>query len=186
VQSFLAKQSYGHAALRSTLPYLFLRVALPEEGARLIIMIITFSIIQKLFTKNISGENGINGIYEGFACAAGLISGLAFAAVESADYALREAGNLNWEFALLRLLSVPLHASCAMRCGLAARGIFTNTVRSVKHFATALVIHAFFDFILMLGGWRAALGILLALTTLVSALLLIRNDADKLDFKNQN
>jgi RsiW-degrading membrane proteinase PrsW (M82 family) len=185
---------YGTSrSVRSSLSYLFLRVALPEEGARLIIMIITFSLIQKFSKEKMS---------EGFACAAGLIAGLAFAALESADYALRDAANLNWGYAWLRLLSVPLHASCGMRCALAARGFFSRGVGKmgggkmlgggagkIRHFATALVIHVFFNFILMMGGWRAALGILLSLSTLVSAALLIRprgGDADEFNFKNQN
>ncbi|MDR3300950.1 MAG: PrsW family intramembrane metalloprotease [Spirochaetaceae bacterium] len=141
---------------------LFLRISLTEEGAKLLFLLGIFALIRR-FSRNIV-------IFEGFAAGAGLLAGFAFAAVESAVYAAADSSVV-----LLRMISaVPLHGACGIRCGLAASGFASKPRSALGRFTSAIVLHSFYDFLLPLGGFRAALGILLALVALVSSAQSIR------------
>jgi RsiW-degrading membrane proteinase PrsW (M82 family) len=151
---------------RPVLTGLVLRIALTEEVARLIVLLIIFRLI-KVFSRQTD-------IAEGFASASGLIAGLAFAAVEYAVYTAENSGELALMLAL-RLFAIPLHAACGIRCGLAASELFSKPLSAGRRFISAVIIHAFFDIMLGMGGFRAWFGILLAGTALASQIRLIRN-----------
>ncbi|MDR3325526.1 MAG: PrsW family intramembrane metalloprotease [Spirochaetaceae bacterium] len=160
VQSALPHpESFGRWTVLSDL---FLRISLIEEGARLVVLLGLFGLVGR-FSQRIV-------VYEGFAAGAGLLAGFAFAAVENAVYAAADPA-----LALLRMVSaVPLHGACGIRCGLAASCLSSKPHRALGRFVSALVLHSFYNFMLPLGGIRAALGILLAVAALVSSSRSIR------------
>jgi hypothetical protein len=157
VQSLLPQNDAASFFRLTAFIDLFLRISLTEEGAKLILLLGIFGLI-RCFSRNTV-------IFEGFAAGAGLLSGFAFAAVESAVYA---AADLN--LVLLRMISaVPLHGACGIRCGLAAFSSASKPHLALGRFISAVVLHSFYNFMLPLGGFRAALGILLAIIALVSS-----------------
>jgi hypothetical protein len=164
VQAFIP-QFDNPVSWRNVFIHFVLRVALTEEGARLVILLAIFNAI-KFFSRKFA-------ISEGFAAASGLITGLAFAAVEYAAYTAKNSSEFTL-ILLLRLFALPLHAACGIRCALASSELFSNPLVSGRRFISAVIIHAFFDIMLNLGGFRALFGILLAITALASQIRLIQ------------
>ncbi|MDR2864892.1 MAG: hypothetical protein LBV68_04700 [Spirochaetaceae bacterium] len=169
---------------------LFIRISASEEGARLVILFVIFHVIGVFYKRGINNHCPFGAplpapmgeipkttrytpekpmLFEGFAAGGGLLLGLSFAAVESAVYA-----TANPELAVLRMISsIPLHAACGIRCGIAAFSLYSRHFWGIRHFIFAIVLHSFFNFMLPFGGLRAALGILLALSSLASSARLI-------------
>jgi RsiW-degrading membrane proteinase PrsW (M82 family) len=156
----------------------FIRIALTEELSRCIILL--------LFLK-ISGHAG-NGktarrgagkipaplsyghVSRGTAC--GLVAGLGFAILESAAYGASDAG-----VALLRAVTAaPLHGACGSRVGAAVVLLRDHPQQGIFRFLSAVAIHGIYNFMIVMPGFPSLAAVLIALSALVSSILLIRSD----------
>ena len=154
-QTFLTVDAAGEDSLPFVLS--LLRVPLTEETARLLVISVFFAFAELLF-RDFS-------LFEERAAGAGLLSGLAFAALETAVFASSEKG-----IALLRALSAaPLHGACGIRCATAAFRLRSAPLAALLRFLSAVALHAFYNFMLPRGGASTLFAILLALTALCSS-----------------
>ncbi|MDR1149676.1 MAG: hypothetical protein LBK66_13705 [Spirochaetaceae bacterium] len=134
-----------------------LRTSLTEEGSRFTIMALLFAALP-LF-KNHEADESMN-------AAAGMIAGLAFAAVETASLAAASplAGPV-------RLISaVFLHAACGIRGALAASAVITRKFSRVSNLVLAVALHTVYNLMTPRGGLFTIIAILLAVTSFASGL----------------
>jgi RsiW-degrading membrane proteinase PrsW (M82 family) len=137
------------------------RAALIEEGSRFV-MLLLFLASLRLFNR--ASEETAD-----MAVSAGMIAGLAFAAVETASFAA-SAGTSGWA-RLLRLSAVLLHATCGIRCSLAASDLLSKKKSFLLNFLRAAALHTVYNFITLHNGARYyILGLLLTLSSFFSSL----------------
>jgi RsiW-degrading membrane proteinase PrsW (M82 family) len=134
-----------------------LRSALTEEGSRFIMLSLLFVIMPPF--KNHESDESVN-------AAAGMIAGLAFAAVETASLAAANplAGPV-------RLIStVFLHAACGIRVALAASTAIARKFSRISSLVLAIALHTVYNFMTPQGGILTILAILLAASSFTSGL----------------
>ncbi|MDR2510381.1 MAG: PrsW family intramembrane metalloprotease [Spirochaetaceae bacterium] len=155
LQTFITAET-PEAGARLTLISLF-RVPLSEESARFLVISAFFALAELLF-RDFS-------LFEERAAGAGLLSGLAFAALETAVFAASEKG-----IVLIRALSAaPLHGACGIRCAAAAFRFRAAPLSALLRFLSAAALHTFYNFMLPRGGISAVFAILLAISALCSS-----------------
>jgi hypothetical protein len=133
------------------------RSALTEEGSRFTMLALLFTVLP-LFKSNESGEY--------MNAAAGMIAGLAFAAVETASLA-----SANPLAGPVRLLSaVFLHAACGIRGALAASAAIAKKFSRLSSLVLAVTLHTVYNFMTPQGGILSILAILLAISSFTSGL----------------
>jgi RsiW-degrading membrane proteinase PrsW (M82 family) len=134
---------------------LFVRVALLEELARFITLLVLLRIIWR---RDMDKETGI---------LAGLAAGIGFAVVESATYGATDLG-----IALLRAFTAaPLHGACGARVGASAAIIKDEPAHGIVLLVTAVLIHAVYDFFIINPALPWVLSVLVALVALGATLL---------------
>jgi len=136
---------------------IFIRIALVEEGSRLI----------TLFPLLKTG-NKIQDI--GSASRLGLAAGLGFAALENAFY-----GTIDINIALLRIFSAsPLHGACGIRTAAALHKFPSKPVSAIFMFASAILIHGAYNLIILIPIIPSLIAIPVALAALLISLPLTR------------
>lgn len=161
-QALLPKVNLDMA--RGNTVLLVLRTALTEEGGRLAALSLLLAVLP------VYRKACVYGAIVSDCAAAGMIAGLAFAAVETASFAAADpmAGPI-------RLISaVFLHAACGIRCALAAYGLSRKPLY-VINFILAAALHAVYNFMSFQGGLFTSLAILLAVSSFLSGLRYIKN-----------
>jgi hypothetical protein len=103
-----------------------------------------------------------------FAAAAGLVSALAFAGLESAWYIVDAP-----EGALLRSLAIPLHAACGARTAAAAAAVRLKPVRAFPQFVKSAVIHGFYNYFISVQGFFAFFAPVLAIAAFIQQAIFI-------------
>ncbi|MDR2343475.1 MAG: hypothetical protein LBD86_02955 [Spirochaetaceae bacterium] len=138
--------------------------ALTEEGSRLV-MFLFFWAGLRFFGRNKTQTADL--------AAAGMVAGLAFAAVETVSFtAYAQTSGLA---RLLRLSAVLLHATCGIRCALAASALLSKKISFLPDFARAVILHAVYNFIALYdGALYYMLGLLLTLSSFASGIRHIR------------
>ena len=157
---------------------IFFRIAFTEEFSRLIVLVILFFAISRLRPGGqVSPDPQNPGTpppvsADTMASAAGLIAGLGFAIIESAVYAASNPGNI-----LLRTFTAaPLHGACGFRVGSSIAMFPERPLQAVFRFLSAVVIHGLYNFMLIIPGFvPSAAAILIALSALITSILVIRN-----------
>jgi len=157
---------FDESARRARILNIFLRIALTEEGARLIIFLFVCA-FRGFLAKFLLKSGGFD---RSVVSSGGLLAGLAFAAMEGAVHAAADSDIL-----LVRYFSsVPLHGACGVRCALAADGFLNagagGKASAARCFIFALIIHSLYDFMLPQGGIFTVLAVMLAITALISSL----------------
>ena len=148
----------GDANLKNVLLRYFFRISFTEELARLVSLLCCFAILKKRRIE-------IDGVL------AGLVSGLGFAVLEAASYS---AAGIH--VALLRAFTAaPLHGACGARVGQAASGFRERPAASFLRFFSAVAIHGMYNFIIIIPGPIAFIGIFVALFALGSSIVIIRD-----------
>ncbi|MDR2098058.1 MAG: PrsW family intramembrane metalloprotease [Spirochaetaceae bacterium] len=160
VQTVLPEIKFDTA--RISLPQILIRTALVEEGSRIALLALLF----KARFFNGGRTNAPD------AALAGMIAGLAFAAVETLSFAAASSVGL---IRLLRIGAALLHAACGLRCGLASCAALSWNSRGaiwscVLNFAAAVSLHTLYNFMAPRGGIFTVLAMLLALSSLASGL----------------
>jgi len=159
--------------------HFFIRIAFTEEASRLLMLFIFFWINGRISDRRISSrriqsqENpdqplSYNTVIKG--TAVGLVAGLGFAILESAVYAASDAGVL-----LLRIFTAALHGACGSRVGAAAVMLRTNPVQAVFRILTAVAIHGVYNFMVSLPGLPSIAAVIIAISTLITAIITIRS-----------
>jgi RsiW-degrading membrane proteinase PrsW (M82 family) len=145
--------------VRGILLRFFFRIAFTEELSRLLAFFIFFALIKKFHFPLLP------------AALVGLLSGLGFAVLEAATY-----GATDIRIALLRAFTAaPLHGACAARTGFAAASFREDPLRAFFRFLSAVVIHGMYNFIIIIPGPPALIGILIVFFALASSLMSIRS-----------
>jgi RsiW-degrading membrane proteinase PrsW (M82 family) len=146
---------------------IFLRIALTEEGGRLVMLILLFRLKRAVSPQDSGGAVLLSP--PALSAATGLLTGLGFALVENASYGAADAG-----ITLVRLLTAaPLHGACGARVGLAAASFREAPVRSAFRFFTAVAIHGMYNFMLLNPGVSPVFPVLLALSALAASVQVI-------------
>jgi RsiW-degrading membrane proteinase PrsW (M82 family) len=142
---------------------IFVRIALTEELSRFLILLIVFAVIRR-----VSGNSA--GI---MANAAGLVTGLGFAILESSVYGASNPVN-----ALLRAFTAaPLHGACGSRVGSSVMLLRERPVQGVVRFLSAVAIHGAYNFMLNIPGrFPPIAAVLIAVSALASAIQIIRSE----------
>jgi len=165
------------ASIRVQLFYqFFIRVALIEELSRLLMMFI-FLWISALFFKathikpdeDPNHNHTICAVKKGTAI--GLIGGLGFSILESARHM---ASHMDIGLLLLRFFTAALHGACGSRIGAAAVLFRTNPIQSTLRIFTATAIHGIYNFMVTIPGIPVIAAFLIAVSALISALLILR------------
>ncbi|MDR2490756.1 MAG: hypothetical protein LBD20_05075, partial [Spirochaetaceae bacterium] len=138
LSAFLQYLFFIYIKIENTMFVIFVRTALVEEAGRFLICIILFTITWRVSRNNFLDIR--------FAAAAGLVSALAFAGLESAWYIVDAP-----EGALLRSLAVPLHAACGARTA-AAAAVRLKPARAFPQFVKSAVIHGFYNYFISVQG----------------------------------
>jgi RsiW-degrading membrane proteinase PrsW (M82 family) len=160
---------------------IFVRIAFTEELSRLIMLMILFFGIHQLSVirqrgQTLAGQSGTSLTPavsdDTMAGASGLIAGLGFAILESAVYGASNPVN-----PLLRIFTAaPLHGACGFRVGSAAILFKDHPIQASFRFFSAVIIHGIYDFMLIIPGiFPPIVAVLIALTTLASSVVVIRN-----------
>jgi RsiW-degrading membrane proteinase PrsW (M82 family) len=155
--------------------------AFTEELSRLIMLIILFFGIHRLNAIRQRGQalagppdsNLIPAVSEDtMAGASGLIAGLGFAILENAVYAASNPDTL-----LPRIFTAALlHGACGFRVGSAAIMFKDHPIQAFFRFLSAVIIHGIYNNMLKISGiFPLIAAVLIALTTLASSILVIRN-----------
>ncbi|MDR0708429.1 MAG: PrsW family intramembrane metalloprotease [Treponema sp.] len=143
----------------------FIRVALVEEGSKLLIV----SLILKISGALLKWEEK-DGDRFTYGTAAGLIAGLGFAMIESASY-----GASDMRIAVLRAVTAaPLHGACGARDGTAAAALKTNPRLAIWRFLSATAIHGAYNMLVVSPGYIRFFSILLSFASLLSATQMLR------------
>ncbi|MDR0558523.1 MAG: PrsW family intramembrane metalloprotease [Treponema sp.] len=152
------------AAMRDMLFNVFIRVALVEEGSKLLMLSIILRISGKLLKPG--GEDGYGFTY---GTASGLIVGLGFAMIESASY-----GASDMRVAVLRAFTAaPLHGACGARDGMAAAALKSDPRLAIWRFLSATVIHGMYNMLVVSPGYIQFFSILLSFASLFSVMRLL-------------
>ena len=162
VQMLMPAVEFG--TTRGGLFVLLARAASIEEGSRLAALL-GFMLVLRLFNRT-SVDAPCGGADM---AAAGMIAGLAFAAIETASFAA--SAGTNDLTRLLRLSAVLLHAACGIRCALAASALLSKKISFLLNFARAIALHTVYNFITLHDGARYyILGLLFTLSAFISGL----------------
>ncbi|MDR0386647.1 MAG: PrsW family intramembrane metalloprotease [Treponema sp.] len=144
--------------LRRILLLFFFKIAFTEELSRLLVLLVFFALIKKFHFPLLPPA------------LVGLLSGLGFAVLEAATY-----GAADIRIALLRAFTAaPLHGACAARTGFAAASLREDPLRAFFRFLSAVVIHGMYNFVIIIPGPPALIGILIVSSALASSLISIR------------
>ena len=155
----------------------FIRIALTEELSRCIILLLFFKISGCMESEKSAWRGPAQGpaplsyghVTRGTAC--GLVAGLGFAILESAAYGASDAG-----VALLRAVTAaPLHGACGSRIGAAVLLFREHPQQAVFRILSAVAIHGIYNFMIVMPGFPSLAAVLIALSALVSSILLIRS-----------
>jgi RsiW-degrading membrane proteinase PrsW (M82 family) len=146
---------------------LFIQVALTEELGRLVFLLLFLWFYRRFF---VNADPNADPDTVPFKAAAGFITGLGFAAIETAVYGAANPGS-----ALLRaLIAAPLHGACGCRVGLAAAYLRDSPLRALLFFIYAVAIHGMYNFLVMTPDLPPVFPILLVFAALLSAFKVIR------------
>ncbi|QQO09591.1 PrsW family glutamic-type intramembrane protease [Breznakiella homolactica] len=141
---------------------LFVKIALTEEGGRLLALAVFF-IIGRRWPRIGSGESPSHG------AATGLVAGLGFAFIENASYAAADI-----QVAVIRgLMAAPLHGGCGARVGMTAAALCSRRPGSLKNFVLAVLIHGMYNFLIIHPGIPAFVPLIVSFASLISAVYLI-------------
>lgn len=147
---------------------LFVRIAFTEELCRLLTLLVFFWLSDS-FPKN-SADKSLPWAAIKKGTAIGLVAGLGFALLENAVYAASDTNVL-----LLRAVTAaPLHAACGARVGAAAVMLPSNPIQAILRLLTATVIHAVYNFMIVIPGLPSILAILIVFSALITTILTIR------------
>lgn len=153
--------------------HVFVRIAFTEELSRLLMLLIFFW-LGGIIAKNDS-DQPLSWTVVKKGAAVGLVAGLGFALVENTVYAASNTAVL-----LLRAITATLlHAACGSRVGTAAVMLRSNPFQAVVRLLIAAVIHGIYNFMIILPGFPSIIAILIALSALVTSILLIQNTPGK-------
>jgi RsiW-degrading membrane proteinase PrsW (M82 family) len=148
---------------------IFIRGALTEELSRLLVLLVVFGIRFRPAANTAYG-GGLSYGEISLQSAAGLVSGLGFAILESAAYGASNAGVV-----LIRALTAaPLHGACGARIGAAAALFRGRSPQAVFRFFSAVAIHGIYNFMIIIPGFPSIAAVLIALSALASSILAIR------------
>jgi RsiW-degrading membrane proteinase PrsW (M82 family) len=149
--------------LQALLFRLVLQIALTEEAGRLLVLLVLSLVLARSAkTPALPAEN--------LGSAAGLLTGLGFAVIETATY-----GAADLRVALLRAFTAaPLHGACGSRVGVAVFSFRSAPFKSVFRFITAVIIHGMYNFMVINPGMPVVFPVLLVAASLFSTLQTIR------------
>jgi RsiW-degrading membrane proteinase PrsW (M82 family) len=152
---------------------IFIRIAFTEELSRLIMLSLLFYAIHRFSPaapQDTNPDTYTSTIT--MASAAGLVTGLGFAIMESAVYGASNLGN-----ALLRAFTAaPLHGACGSRVGSSVALFRKYPVQAFFRFLFAVAIHGIYNFMLIVPGRLSPLiALLIALSAFASSVLAIRS-----------
>jgi RsiW-degrading membrane proteinase PrsW (M82 family) len=149
--------------LRSLFFRLMVQIALTEEAGRLAILIILRLLFDRFVKKPaLPAEN--------LGSAAGLLTGLGFAVIETATY-----GAAGLRVALLRAFTAaPLHGACGSRVGVTVFSFREAPFRGIFRFISAAVIHGVYNFMVINPEMPIVFPILLVAASLLSTMQTIR------------
>jgi RsiW-degrading membrane proteinase PrsW (M82 family) len=153
----------------------FIRIALTEETGRVLALGILFRIGRaRQGGPQPSQETESRVSLESFGAATGLVAGLGFAFIESASY-----GATDIMIALLRAFTAaPLHGACGARIGMGIRAYHQThrrePYRALWYFLSALILHGMYNLMVISPGIPSVIPILIAFSSLLTALYLIR------------
>jgi RsiW-degrading membrane proteinase PrsW (M82 family) len=164
IQSLLSH--FGGDRIEGFFFKLFIKIAFTEELGRFIILLLFFRL--RSFFKQ---RNPVESMPFFLGPAAGLLTGLGFAAVETASY-----GPAHIDIALLRVFTTaPLHGACGARDGAAAVLCTRKPAWALVRFFSAVVIHGIYNFMVVRTGFYSIFAVLIALTALASSIQEIRS-----------
>jgi RsiW-degrading membrane proteinase PrsW (M82 family) len=167
LQSFFSFQQ--RSTLETMLVKTFVQIALTEEGSRLLVLLFIFRLARNW--NRYPGKTLPEEAWPSFAAAAGLLTGLGFAVVETAFY-----GAVDLNLALLRVFtSAPLHGACGGRVGYTAFNLRREPFRGGLRFCAAVAIHGMYNLMIINPGLPAVLSILIAFSALGSTIITIRS-----------
>lgn len=147
-------------AMKDILFNVFIRIALVEEGSKLLSASLVLQISGALLKrKEKDGDSSMYGT------AAGLIAGLGFAMIESASYGASDI----WIAIRRTFTAAPLHGACGARDGTAAALLKSNPRLAAWRFLSAVGIHGAYNMLAAGPGYMRFLSILLSCTALLSA-----------------
>ncbi|GHV83436.1 hypothetical protein AGMMS50212_07760 [Spirochaetia bacterium] len=142
--------------------YFFVRIALLEEGARFVMLTLLFIFVGRFFRITLTPS---------YTAALGLVSGLAFASLETAFFSAA-----NSYITIIRLFTAaPLHGACAARAGQAAFFLKREPLRAAQRFLGAAALHGFYNFMVARGPLFTVLAAVLAVTSLFAVIRNIRH-----------
>jgi RsiW-degrading membrane proteinase PrsW (M82 family) len=145
---------------------LFMRIALTEELGRFMVLLLLFR-LRSFFYRSTQAESTPFSL----GLATGLLTGLGFAAMETASY-----GPANLGAALLRVFTAaPLHGACGVRNGAAAILCTRTPLRASLRFFSAVIIHGMYNFMVVRTGFYSIFAVLIAVTALASSIQEIRS-----------
>ncbi|MFP3090991.1 PrsW family intramembrane metalloprotease [Treponema sp. TIM-1] len=145
---------------------LFIKIALTEELGRFMVLLLLFR-LRSCFYRSMPTESPP--LSQGLVT--GLLTGLGFAAVETASY-----GPANLGIALFRVFTTaPLHGACGARNGAAAILCTRHPLRASLRFFSAVIIHGMYNFMVIRTGFYSVFAVLIALTALASSIQEIRS-----------
>ncbi|MDR0553978.1 MAG: PrsW family intramembrane metalloprotease [Treponema sp.] len=153
----------------------FVQIALTEETGRFLALFIIFHLFRPL-------EKLPELLQPSFAAAAGLLTGLGFAVVETAFYSA-----MDMNLALLRAFTAaPLHGACGARIGLSIFSLRLNFFKGILRFGTAAAIHGMYNFMIITPGLPTLLPALIAFSALASAVITIHSGNRASEHTNKN
>jgi RsiW-degrading membrane proteinase PrsW (M82 family) len=105
-----------------------------------------------------------------FGAAAGLLSGLGFAVIETAVYGAADPGA-----AIYRVFTaIPLHGACGCRVGIAAVSLHHSPLRALVFFFYAVLIHGIYNFMVVSPGLPWIFPVVLVFAALSSSIHVVR------------
>ncbi|MCL2720703.1 MAG: PrsW family glutamic-type intramembrane protease [Treponema sp.] len=159
----------------------FIRIAFTEEISRLLVLLIFFFITSRLSQK--TSENPVNSSSDSLdndkmlkALTTGLVIGFGFSLLETARIL---AQDMNFAVMTLRIFfTASLHGACGCRIGAAAVMLRKNPLQAALRIFTTVAIHGVFNMMLeMPFGFPSIAAFLIAVCTLITAIITIRNTA---------
>ncbi|MDR2842262.1 MAG: PrsW family intramembrane metalloprotease [Spirochaetaceae bacterium] len=140
---------------------IFVRIAFVEELMRFIVLRIMFAALVKFFKTKLTLP---------LQTACGLMLGLAFSSIETALII-----TTNVQFGMIRIFTAaPLHGACGGRCAMAAAKD-GGTTGVIRHFGSAVLLHGFYNAMLVREGFLPLVGVLLAIMSFVRTIKQCRN-----------
>lgn len=152
----------------------FIRIALAEEGGKLLILLALlrlfdlFNLFNNVVKPERLGGAARGGSFERGA-AAGFIAGLGFALIESASY-----GASDMRIAVLRAFTAaPLHGACGARDGAAASLLKSSPRLALWRFLSAVMIHGTYNILVVSPGYIRFFSLVVSFVSLLSATRLL-------------